>query len=299
MKYNQLGRSSLQVSQIAFGCMSLQSTQAQPVRVVREALDLGINFFDTADLYEQGKNEILLGRALGQKRQEVIIATKVGNQWNAEGTAWNWNPRKDYIITAIENSLKRLSTDYIDLYQLHGGTIDDPIDEVIEAFEQLKTHGKIRAYGISSIRPNVIREYVSRSNIDSVMMQYSLLDRRPEETCLDLLYQRQVSVITRGSLAKGLLAGKSAQSYLDHSTTVIQNVAATIQKIGSKNQITPALTACQYVLQKPVVASAVVGFRTNEQLRDCTNGNQVPALTTDDYAMLQNSVAPSQYTAHR
>ncbi|WP_299454495.1 aldo/keto reductase [uncultured Microscilla sp.] len=299
MKYNQLGRSSLEVSQIAFGCMSLQSTQSQSTRVIREALDLGINFFDTADLYEQGKNETLLGRALGQKRQEVIIATKVGNQWNAEGTAWNWNPRKDYIISAVEDSLKRLRTDYIDLYQLHGGTIDDPIDEVIEAFEHLKTQGKIRAYGISSIRPNVIREYASRSNIDSVMMQYSLLDRRPEETCLDLLRQHQVSVITRGSLAKGLLAGKPAQAYLDHSATAVKNVVATIQKMSSKNQTTPALTACQYVLQTPVVASAVVGFRTSEQLKGCTNGNHVPALTTDDYAMLQNSIAPSQYTVHR
>src|SRR6202034_3432729 len=98
-------------------------------------------------------------------------------------------------------------TDYIDLYQLHGGTIDDPIDETIEAFELLQQQGKIRYYGISSIRPNVISEYVQRSNIISVMMQYSLLDRRPEESCLQLLQQNNIGVLARGSVAGGLLAG--------------------------------------------------------------------------------------------
>jgi aryl-alcohol dehydrogenase-like predicted oxidoreductase len=88
--------------------------------------------------------------------KKVIIATKVGNQWRADGSGWDWNPNKDYIISAVEQSLKRLQTDYIDLYQLHGGTMEDPIDETIEAFEQLQKQGKIRYYGISSIRPTVI-----------------------------------------------------------------------------------------------------------------------------------------------
>ncbi len=94
-------------------------------------------------------------------------------------------------------SLKRLNTDRIDVYQLHGGTIEDPIEETISAFEQLVQQGKIRYYGISSIRPNVIREYVLRSNIVSVMMQYSLLDRRPEEECLPLLAQKDIGVLAR------------------------------------------------------------------------------------------------------
>lgn len=299
MKYNQLGRSNLRVSQIGFGCMSLQSTQANTEQIIGEAIELGINFFDTADLYEQGKNETLLGRALGQKRQDVVIATKVGNEWNAKGTAWSWNPRKDYIIKAVEVSLKRLNTNYIDLYQLHGGTIDDPIDEAIEAFEQLKTMGKIRAYGISSIRPNVIREYIQRSSIDSVMMQYSLLDRRPEEACLDLLHQHQISVITRGSLAKGLLVGKPAQDYLNHSVTAVQNAAQVVQQIATQHQTKPTEVACQYVLQSPTVASAIVGFRTLEQLRACTNGDDIQALSIADYAVLKKTVEANQYAQHR
>src|SRR4029079_841005 len=125
------------------------------------------------------------------------------NQWKNDGDGWTWNPRKEYILTAIDQSLKRLHTNYIDLYQLHGGTIDDPIDETIEAFELLKKQGKILHYGISSIRPNVIREYVKRSAIVSVMMQYSLADRRPEEAILDLLKQNNISVLARGVLAQG------------------------------------------------------------------------------------------------
>ena len=122
-----------------------------------------------------------LVRALGARRKEVILATKVGNVWDKNGKTWHWNPSKKYILSAVEQSLKRLGTDYIDLYQLHGGTIEDPIDETIDAFETLVASGKIRYYGLSSIRPNVIRAYVKKSNITSVMLQYSLLDRRSEE----------------------------------------------------------------------------------------------------------------------
>ncbi len=152
--------------------------------LVQEALEQGINYFDTADLYQHGAVESVLGRAFSGKRKQVILATKVGNQWRPDGSGWDWNPSKNYILNEVDESLQRLQTDYIDLYQLHGGTLEDPIDEVIETFESLQKAGKIRYYGISSVRPNVIREYAKRSSIISVMMQYSLIDRRPEEEML-------------------------------------------------------------------------------------------------------------------
>ncbi len=298
MQYHTLGNSDLKVSEISLGCMSLKTADAFQ-QIIPSALDQGINFFDTADLYDQGQNEVLLGKALGAHRKEVLIATKVGNELNSDGTSWNWNPSKAYILKAIEASLKRLGTDYLDLYQLHGGTIEDPIDETIEAFEILKQQGKIRAYGISSIRPNVIRTYVKKSNIASNMMQYSLLDRRPEETALDLLHQNNISVITRGTVAKGLLAGKPAVDYLGHSAATVKAASDTIHSLAAQHQHTAAQIGGRYVLQHPAVASAVMGFRTVEQLKDGIGTNDFGPLSAADYQILQNSVEAKVYEKHR
>lgn len=278
--------------------MSLGENEPNNAKLIHKAIDAGINFFDTADLYQKGLNEEMLGRALSAKRKDVIIATKVGNQWRPDGSGWDWNPRKEYILQAAEKSLKRLQTDYIDLYQLHGGTLDDPIDETIEAFEQLMQQGKIRYYGISSIRPNVIREYVQRSRIASVMMQYSLLDRRPQEECLDLLKQHQIGVLARGSLAKGLLAGKPAESFLNYSSVQVTEVAAAIEKLSSDKR-TPSQTAIQFVWQHPAVAAAVVGIRTIDQLQDAAGTADTATLSLKEWQQLSESIPANYYDAHR
>ena len=214
---------------MGFGCMSLEREQ-ESARVIHKAVESGVNFFDTADLYEKGMNEERLGRILRGKRDEVVLATKVGNQWRPDGSGWDWNPSKEYIIGAVEASLARLQTDRIDLYQLHGGTMDDPIDETIEAFELLQQQGKILYYGISSIRPAVIREYIRRSRIISVMMQYSLADRRPEEACLGELKAAGIGVLARGVVMKGLLSGKPAATYLGHSATEMDGAARVLKR---------------------------------------------------------------------
>jgi aryl-alcohol dehydrogenase-like predicted oxidoreductase len=131
MKTNQLGNSELRVSEIGFGCMSLGHDHNENARILYKALELGINFFDTADLYQQGENEITVGKALKGMRDKIILASKVGNRWNDDGQTWRWDASKAYIKTAIHGSLKRLQTDYLDLYQLHGGTLDDPTGETI------------------------------------------------------------------------------------------------------------------------------------------------------------------------
>src|SRR5690606_28856678 len=158
MDKKQLGKSDLYVSPLSLGCMSLGADEKEASNIVNSALDLGINYLDTADLYDKGLNEEIVGKAIKERRNDIILATKVGNHLREDGS-WFWDPSKAYIKEQAKESLRRLQTDYIDLYQLHGGTIDDPIDETIEAFEELKQEGIIRYYGISSIRPNVIREY--------------------------------------------------------------------------------------------------------------------------------------------
>jgi len=289
MEYLILGKSDLRVSEVSFGCMSLGDDYSVNEELLHKAVDHGINLFDTADLYDKGNNEITVGKALKDRRSSVYIATKVGNQWRPDGSGWDWNPSKDYILQAADQSLQRLQTDYIDLYQLHGGTIDDPIDETIEAFEQLKQAGKIRHYGISSIRPNVIREYVQRSNIVSVMMQYSLLDRRPEETCFDLLQQHNIGVLARGSLAKGLLVNKPADSYLNFSAEEVKKAAEAVQALAG-NTYTATGVALRFALHPAAVSTAVVGMRTVEQLTCALVGSNAPTLTENELHMLMQSV---------
>src|SRR5690606_15969002 len=135
MQYRKLGNSDLMISEIGFGCMSLKPPVENIQSLIERAIDHGINFFDTADLYDKGANESWLGKALGARRKEVMIASKVGNQWRPDGSGWDWNPRAAYIQKAIDESLRRLNTDYIDLYQLHGGTMEDDMEEIVDCFE--------------------------------------------------------------------------------------------------------------------------------------------------------------------
>lgn len=263
MEYRKLGNTDLNVSKLGFGCMSLKPGALDAESILHEAVDLGINFFDTADLYDKGWNEELVGRALRTHRSKILIASKVGNQWREDGSGWDWNPGKAYILDAVEKSLRRLQTDHIDLYQLHGGTIDDPIDETIEAFELLKNQGKIRAYGISSIRPNVIHEWLNRSSLQSVMMQYSILDRRPEEDCLEIIRAKGVSVIARGSLAQGILIDKPSKPYQGYTLEDVNAIVTHLRSMG----IDPTTLALQYVWQDSVVSTSVVGIRTRAQLK--------------------------------
>lgn len=299
MQQRLLGKSGVQVSEISFGCMSLEKDTAVNGQLIGRAIAAGINLFDTADLYGKGENEQQLGQLLKAKRQQVLIATKVGNQWRPDGSGWDWNPRKEYILKAADESLRRLQTDYIDLYQLHGGTIEDPIDDTIEAFERLQEKGKIRFYGISSIRPEVIRAYVSRSSIVSVMMQYSLLDRRPEEACLPLLQQHQVSVLARGSVARGMLAGKPAAEYNGYTPAEVEKAARAVREVSERGHGTTAQTAIRYVLQQPAVATAVLGMRTLPQLEAVLAAPGTKTLNELEMDMLQQAVKPEVYTQYR
>lgn len=278
--------------------MSLGLDEKKSTHLLQTAYDHGINFFDTADLYDKGQNEILVGKALKDIRQQVIIATKVGNQWRPDGSGWDWNPTKSYIKKAVVESLRRLQTDYIDLYQLHGGTIDDPIDETIEAFEELKRAGHIRHYGISSIRPNVIREYLDRSNMVSIMMQYSLLDRRPEETCLDLIHKKGCSVIVRGGVAKGLLANKPARTYLEHDSIAVAVAQKLLNELKGDNR-TAGQLALQFCKSHSAVATIACGVSKEAQLLENIGAGDLPDLELEVLEKLKKEVKAAVYEKHR
>ncbi len=302
VKKNRLGLSELYVSEVGLGCMSIGRDEKKAERLLIEAVEQGINFFDTADLYDFGKNEEIVGKALKTNRKNIIIATKVGNKWNEEKDGWEWAPSKKYIINAVKESLRRLQTDYIDLYQLHGGTLEDNIDETIEAFEQLQKEGWIRYYGISSIRPNVIREYVNQSNIVSVMVQYSLLDRRPEEEILPLLANHHISAIARGPLAKGVLSGNvtkvEGEGYLDYSYEEIQTVVRSLQHFSNEER-TLGQVALKYPLTNPTVATVIPGASHTEQLIHNAQTSQLPELTKEEWTTMQSFTQANRYDSHR
>lgn len=297
MKYKILGKSDLNISRIGFGCMSLKPDQKDFIDIVHAAMDKGINYFDTADLYDKGLNETLLGKAFMGKREKVIIASKAGNQWRADGSGWDWNPRKEYILKCADKSLNRLQTDYIDLFQLHGGTVDDDIDESIEAFEILIQQGKIRYYGLSSIRPNVIRHHVNHGKLVSVMIQYSLLDRRPEEEVLNLLHKNNIGVVTRGSLASGLLIDKPPKPYLNWDETQVAKTSKVVKDL-SKDKIAAAVPI-QYVLQNPAVTSAIIGMHTMTQLNDAITAIEEPKLSIELLDELRKNIPQNFYQEHR
>ncbi len=247
--------------------MSLPTDQTVANKIIQVALENDITYFDTADLYDKGENEKIVGNALKDKRQNIILATKVGNRLNKSGDGWSWDPSKEWITDAVHASLKRLQTDYIDVYQLHGGTMEDNVDEVIDTMESLQKEGLIREYGISSIRPNVIERFLSKSNAVSVMMQYSLLDRRPEEW-FSLLENNSATLFSRGTLAKGLLTkeglsrASKTEDYLSYSHQEL------LEALKELNDLEAPLSsiAQHYVLQNDVTGSMILGASSEKQL---------------------------------
>ncbi|PIC68655.1 oxidoreductase [Sporosarcina sp. P21c] len=298
MKKRIIGSSSLLVSEIGLGCMSLPTELESARSVLDEAVDHGINYFDTADLYDKGTNEELIGKVLKEKRQDLIIATKAGNKWQGEDS-WIWDSSKAHIMDAVKKSLRRLQLEHIDLYQLHGGTMEDDVEETIEAFDTLKKEGIIREYGISSIRPTVIERFLSTSQAVSVMMQYNLLDRRPEEY-FSLIAEKGASVVARGTLAKGLLTNegveraKNLNGFVSYSQFELQQ---TVQTLSNETNDLQAY-AIAFVLKEPAVASALIGSRTQEQLRESLKAYDSP-IDSQLLTILTNKIEPHQYEQHR
>lgn len=300
MNQSNLRHTDIQIPELSLGAMSLDFKDKKLAsNILDQALELGINYIDTADMYDKGENEKLIGEITKKNRSAWTIASKVGNKWRADGSGWDWAPSKSYILGAVEVSLRNLQTDYIDNYQLHGGTIDDPLDEIVEAFELLKEQGKIKAYGISSIRPNVFLKYAEDTNISSNLMQYSLLDRRPEEY-LNRLNEAQVAVFVRGALAQGLLIDKPVKKYLEFTAAEVKAAQDGVNALAKELAVPALAIALKYPLLQEAVKSVVVGIRTEAQFSELKEA--IPAmekLGLADYEHLLNLLPSIHYTDHR
>ncbi|MER1956220.1 MAG: aldo/keto reductase [Solibacillus sp.] len=296
MKTRTLGNSTLNISEISLGCMSLPPIETEVKQVIDTAIDAGITYFDTADLYDRGENEKVVGQALKEHRHNILLATKVGNRWEDGKDGWGWDTSAQYINEAVRISLKRLQTDYIDVYQLHGGTTEDNWEEIIDTFEGLKKEGLIRAYGISSIRPNVFLPFLQTSTAISNMMQFNIFDERAEEY-FEAIQQAGASVVTRGTVAKGLLTNdwrERLKSFMSYDEAQAKELLEKIEALYGDVHA----AALAFNLNNEAVASTVIGARTKQQLLQNLAAYE-KAQTLGDISQLANFTRQDRYTDHR
>jgi len=213
MQHRELGRSGLKVSALGLGCMGMSEfyggqNEAGAVATIHRAMELGVNFLDTADMYGVGRNEELVGRAIRGKRDRVIIATKFGNMRGKEGQFLGVNGRPDYVRECCEASLKRLGIEVIDLYYQHRVDPNTPIEDTVGAMAELVQQGKVRYLGLSEAAAQTIRRAHAVHPIAALQTEYSLWSREPEGELLATVRELGIGFVPYSPLGRGFLTGK-------------------------------------------------------------------------------------------
>ncbi len=296
MQYRTLGRTGLRVSDIGFGAMTIggeifgATDDQESLRALHRALDSGMNFIDTADAYGRGHSEELLAQVLKTRRNEVVLATKGGNQFTVRQGLRNFDP--DYITSALEASLKRLQIDTIDLYQLHNPSPEVmQRGEIFERLDRLKKEGKIRFYGVSLEKAEDGLVAIQTGKPDTLQVVYNILHQDPEGQLFPLAQKENIGIIARVPLERGVLSGrfKSTAEFVQKdwrkgvfSEEGLTQTQAAIEKLeflvkGDVPNLAQA--ALRFILSNPVVSSVIPGIRTVKQVDDnvAVSGKTLPA----------------------
>jgi 1-deoxyxylulose-5-phosphate synthase len=288
MQYKRLGKTGLRISPISLGTNNFgaQVSAEESVRIVKRAIDLGINIIDTANIYTQGKSEELIGRAVGGGRNDLVIATKVGleagNLPNDVGLS------RKHILRQVEESLKRLQTDYIDLYYLHRFDENTPLEETLRTMDVLVKVGKVRYVACSNFTvPQIeearrVCERLDLERIVAVQPQYNLLQRDPEKELLSYCSKEGLGVLTYSPLAGGFLTGKykdstslpdgSRGAYNPRFRERLKNLSFSkldrMRDVAKEHHIPLHHLAIAWILNNPAVTAPIVGASRAEQLDD-------------------------------
>lgn len=326
MEYVNLGRTGLKVSRLAMGCMTFGSPEWQPwvldeaasTPIIEQALDRGINLFDTADMYSRGESEAIVGKVLNRlrKRHQVVIATKaywpVGEGPNDRGLS------RKHLFEGVDASLKRLGTDYIDLYQIHRYDHETPLEETLDALNDLVRAGKVLYLGASSMfawqfmkalgiqRRNGWAEFVS------MQPHYNLIYREEEREMLPLCLSEGIGVIPWSPLARGLLAGgagggaaASARAASDQQRHNLYGasagqdgeIVAALLKVAERHGRPSAQIAYAWVASRPGITAPIVGISKPRQLDDAVAALEV-TLSDEDVAELERPYRPKPVAGH-
>ncbi len=287
MEYKKLGETDLEISRIGFGCWAIgghgygKVDDDESVKAVRRALDLGINFFDTADVYGFGHSEEILSRALGSQRNKVIIGTKFGVIWDKNGKTYK-NSSSKRIGEALEGSLSRLRIDCIPLYQIHWYDGITAISEIMETLNKCQKEGKIRHIGCSNFSIELVSEAFKVHRLESNQLLYNLAQRESERDISRCAEELKMGVIVYGTLARGLFSGRYGldATFGDNDTRredgnfqgeKLKNNLEWVnkmKKVGTAYHKSPSQIAIRWVLENENVTCAITGIKNGEQIEE-------------------------------
>ena len=323
MEYVRLGRSGLKVSRLALGCMTFGSSDWAPwvlgfddsAKILRQAVDLGINFFDTADMYSLGKSEEIIGKVLLDlvPRHKLVIATKVYNQMSGDPNDRGLS--RKHILEAVDGSLKRLGTDYIDLYQLHRFDYETPLEETLDALNDVVRAGKVRYLGASSMHAWQFMKGLGMqrqhgwAQFVSMQPHYNLIYREEEREMLPLCMNEGIGVVPWSPLARGRLAGRvegettrsqtdrTARALYDRTRATDDAVISSLKAVAERHGRPMAQIAYAWIASHAAVAAPIVGISRSRQFEDAIKALEL-SLTAGDVAELEENYLTKPVVGH-